>query len=92
MAITTVVRLRPGVYDSDFFTHWRDAYDKAACEPAGGVSSHVQQVIGRHAVEVTLCGQGARTYHAHLAGDTLVSVTAVGERKFGDLVMGGLRE
>ena len=92
LAVSTVIRLRPGVYSDDFFDGWRDAYDEAACAPAGGVSSHVQQVIGAHRVEVTLCRGGARTYHTHLAGDVLVSITAAGDRKFGDLVMAGLRE
>lgn len=92
LAVSTVVRLRPGVYTQDFFDQWRHAYDAAACAPAGGVSSHIRQLIGLHTVEVTVCGQGARTYNTHLAGDILVSVTAVGDRKFGDLVMAGLRE
>jgi len=91
LAVATVVKLRPGIYSDGFYDDWRKAYDKAACEPAGGVSSHVQQLIGPHAVEVTVCAQGVRTYHTHLAGDVLVSITAVGDRKFGDLVMAGLR-
>ncbi len=92
LAISTVIQLRPGVYTDQFYQGWRDAYDRAACDPAGGVASHVQQLIGPHAVEVTVCSQGARTYHTHLAGDRLVSITAVGDRKFGDLVMAGLRQ
>ena len=92
LAISTVIQLRPGVYNDEFYQDWRDAYDRAACEPAGGVASHVQQLIGPHTVEVTVCSQGARTYHTHLAGDRLVSITAVGDRKFGDLVMAGLRQ
>jgi len=92
LAVATVIKLRPGVYSDTFYSDWRKAYDAAACDPAGGVASHVQQLIGRHTVEVTVCTQGARTYHAHLAGDVLVSITAVGDRKFGDLVMAGLRE
>ena len=91
LAISTVIRLRPGVYSDTFYAQWRSAYDAAACEPAGGVSSHVQQLIGPHVVEVAVCAGGARTYHTHLAGDVLVSITAVGDRKFGDLVMAGLR-
>ena len=91
LAVSTVVRLRPGVFDDAFYAQWRDAYDAAACQPAGGVSSHIQQLIGPHTVDVTVCAQGARTYHTHLAGDVLVSITATGERKFGDLVMAGLR-
>jgi len=92
LAVSTVIRLRPGVYSDTFYDGWRKAYDAAACDPAGGVASHVQRLIGPHTVEVTVCAQGARTYHTHLAGDVLVSITAVGDRNFGDLVMAGLRE
>ena len=91
-AVSTVIQLRPGVFSDQFYQGWRDAYDRAACEPAGGVASHVQQLIGPHTVDVTVCGGGARTYHTHLAGDRLVSITAVGDRKLGDLVMAGLRQ
>jgi len=92
LAVSTVIRLRPDVFSDAFFSQWRSAYDAAACEPAGGVSSHLQQSIGAHAVQVTICAQGARTYHTHLAGDVLVSITAAGDGRFGDLIMAGLRE
>jgi hypothetical protein len=91
LAVSSVIQLRPGVFSDDFYQGWRAAYDAAACAPAGGVSSHIEQFNGQHKVEVTVCAQGARTYHTHLAGDILVSITAVGDRKFGDLVMNGLR-
>jgi hypothetical protein len=91
LAVATVIQLRPGVFSDTFYSDWRTSYDRAACASAGGVSSHIQQYNGQHQVEVTVCGQGARTLHTHLAGDILVSITAVGDRKFGDLVMNGLR-
>ena len=91
-AISTVVQLRPGVFSDAFYRDWRASYDTAACEPAGGVASQVERQIGTHTVEVTDCAEGARTYHTHLPGDRLVSITAVGDRKFGDLVMAGLRQ
>jgi hypothetical protein len=92
LAVSSVIRLRPGVYSDAFYATWRRDYDEAACAPAGGVLSHDQQVIGAHPVELTVCSQGARTYHTHLIGDLLVSITAVGDRRFGDLVMAGLRQ
>lgn len=91
-ASVSVVRLRPGVYSATFFEAWRQAYDAAACAPAGGVTGHRQQVIGTHLVEVTLCTGGARTLHVHLSGDILISITTVGARGFGGLVLAGLRE
>ena len=91
-AVSTVVQLRPGVFSDAFYQAWRDDYDTAACEPAGGVETHSEQTIGPNTVEVTVCSEGARTYQTHLAGDRLVSITAVGDRNFGDLVMAGLRQ
>ena len=91
-ASVSVVRLRPGVYSEAFFEAWQQAYDAAACAPAGGVAGHRQQVIGTHMVEVTLCAGGARTLHVHLSGDILISITTVGARGFGGLVLAGLRE
>jgi hypothetical protein len=91
-AVSTVVQLRSGVFSDTFYQAWRADYDTAACEPSGGVESHDQQTIGSHTVDVTVCSEGARTYHTHLPGDRLVSVTAVGDRDFGDLVMAGLRQ
>ena len=91
-AVSTVVQLRPGVFSDAFYSDWRDSYDTAACEPAGGVASNEQRVIGTQTVDVTECNEGARTYQAHLPGDRLVSITAVGDHQFGDLVMAGLRQ
>jgi hypothetical protein len=92
LAVATVVKLRPGVFDDAFFSGWRRAYDEAACAQAGGVGGHDRRTIGAHAVDVTLCTGGAQTYHVHLDGDIIVSITAAGERRFGELVLAGLRE
>lgn len=92
LAVATVVKLRPAVFDDAFFTGWRRAYDEAACAQAGGVASHDRQEIGAHQVDVTLCTGGAQTYHVHLDGDVIVSITAAGDRRFGELVLAGLRE
>jgi hypothetical protein len=92
IASVSVVRLRPGIFSPSFFEAWRGSYDEAACAPAGGVASHSQDVIGTRTVETASCTGGARTMHVHLAGDVLVSITAVGDHRLGDLVMAGLRE
>lgn len=90
-ATSTVVQLRPGIYSDAFYAAWRKSYDEAVCSSAGGVSSQIRQFVGQHAVDTTVCGGGARTYHTHLAGDILISITAIGDRHFGSLVMAGLR-
>jgi hypothetical protein len=92
LAVATIIKLRPGVFNDAFFTGWRGAYDGAACAQAGGIASHDQRTIGAHQVDVTLCTGGAQTYHVHLDGDVIVSITAAGDRRFGELVLAGLRE
>jgi hypothetical protein len=92
LALASVVRLRPGIFSDLFFAGWRTAYDAAACATAGGVSNHRRQVVGGHAVEVAGCAGGVTIYHVHLANDLLVSITAAGHRKFGELILAGLRE
>lgn len=92
IAIATVVQLRPGVTGDTFYKDWRTDYDRSACESAGGVASHSQQRIGGRAIDVTTCKEGVRLLHTRLNGDRLVSITAAGDRKLGDLVMAGLRE
>jgi hypothetical protein len=94
LAIVSVVRLRPGVFGDAFFRSWRDSYDGAACEAAGGVSGHAETEIGGRATYIGTCAGGAHTYHVRLEGedDVVVSVTAVGDRRLGEQVIAGLTE
>lgn len=92
LAIASVVQLRPGVFGSAFFEAWRRTYDAAACASAGGTTGTSQPAtIGTLTVYVGACAGGAATYHAALPGDVLVSITSVGARDLGRLVMEGLR-
>jgi hypothetical protein len=91
LAVASVIRLRPEVFDEAFYQEWRDTYDEAACEVADGVESEDQTEIGGREVYVGTCVGGARTYHTYLADQGfIVSVTATGERRFGELIMAGL--
>jgi len=91
LAVASVIRLRPEVFDEAFYQEWRDTYDEAACEVADGVESDDQTEIGGREVYVGTCVGGARTYHTYLADQGfIVSVTATGERRFGELIMAGL--
>lgn len=93
LAVVWVVQLRPGVFNEAFFRNWRDTYDQAACAAAGGVDGHAQTVIAGHDTRIGTCAGGVRTYHVHLERrDLLVSITAAGERRFGELVAAGLTE
>jgi hypothetical protein len=93
LAVVSVVKLRPGVFDEAFFRSWRDSYDAAACEAAGGTSGNAEaDIAGRHTF-IGSCAAGAHTYHVYLEGPSvIVSITSVGERRLGEQVVAGLRE
>jgi hypothetical protein len=93
-AIASVLRLRPGVFTEPWFSAYRNSYDGAACQVAGGVQgqSTATKLAGR-TTYVGTCAGDAHTYHVHLADPTLiVSITAAGSRRFGELVVAGLAE
>ena len=93
LAVVSVVKLRPGVFGDAFFRNWRDTYDRAACAVAGGITGHASAIIGGRETEIGTCAAGAHTYHVHLAtSDILVSITAAGPRRLGELVVAGLTE
>lgn len=93
VAVVSVVRLRPGVFDDTFFRDWRDSYDAAACDAAGGVAGNAQADIDGRTIHIGTCDAGARTYHAFLEdAGVVVSVTSVGDLRLGEQIMAGLRE
>lgn len=94
LAIVSVIRLRPGVFDEAWFANWRTTYDQGACDVAGGVKGPPSQAtIAGRTVFIGRCAGDARTYHVHLADPSLiVSITAAGAAHFGELVVAGLAE
>lgn len=92
LASGVVAHLRPGIWSDRFFQDWRDTYDQGACGQAGGVVGHAQSTVGTRSVYVATCGGGLRVYHAYLPGPgVVVSLFSLGDRRFGDLIMEGLR-
>lgn len=90
-AVASVIRLRPDVFDEAFYQEWRDTYNEGACEVADGVESEQQTDIGGRQTYVGTCVGGAETYHTYLVDQGfLVSVTATGERRFGELIIAAL--
>ena len=85
---------RPGVFDDGWFRSWRSTYDEGACQVAGGVSpGAAESVIAEHETHIGTCEGGVHTYHVHLADpDRVISITAVGEGRFGERVVAGLTE
>jgi len=90
-AVVSVVALRPGTWSEALFRDWRDTYSAGVCEQEGGVGARASAEIGGREVHIVTCG-ALRTYHVHLPGrDVIVSVAAVGDGRFGERMMAGLR-
>lgn len=92
LASAVVARPVPGAFSEAWFRDWRDSYDRGACGQAGGVAGVAESTVGERTVYVATCGGGLRTYHTWLDGPGLViSVLAVGEGRYGERLMAGLR-
>ena len=90
-AFATVARLRPNVMSEEFFRDWRDSYDAAACEPAGGIVGHAESELGGRPVFIATCGEGLRTYHTFDEERNLVvSISSLGDRRFGERLLEGM--
>lgn len=93
IAVATVAQLRDGVFSDAFFRDWRDSFDDSVCEQAGGVATVAETTIAERQVFIGTCGGGVRTYHVHLsARGLLISIQALGERRFGERIVAGLTE
>jgi len=93
-AVAFVHRLRPGIYDDGWFRGWRDSFDEGVCEQAGGVTGNAEAEIGGRTTYIGTCAGGVLTYHAQLtteAGELVVSVQSLGDKRLGEQVMAGLR-
>lgn len=92
LVLAWVVRLRPDRFTADTFRQWRDSYDEGACTAAGGVLGHAEAEIGGRTAFVTNCAAGLHTYHVWLEDrDILISASSIGERRFGEKLIAGLR-
>ncbi len=91
--VVNVAKLRPGMFGDLFFRGWRDTFDAAVCEQAGGVDGHAETEIAGHRTFIGTCAGGLRTYHVYLPSrDVIVSMQSVGEGRFGERVVAGLTE
>lgn len=87
-----VARLRSGVFSDAFFRDWRDTYNAGACEPAGGVTGNAEVQLGGRTVYIASCSGGLNVYHAYLTDrGVLVSLFSLGDQRFGEQLMTGLR-
>jgi len=89
--VVTVARVKPGLFGDLFYRGWRDTFDAAVCEQAGGVDGHAEAEIAGRQTFIGTCAGGVHTYHVHLPDrDVIVSMQAVGARRFGERVVEGL--
>ena len=91
LVIVNVIRLRDASVDETWFRGWRDSYDHAACEPAGGVTGHAEAKIGGHDVFIGTCAGGAFTYHLRVSGGAvIVSLTSIGLDRLGERIVAAM--
>ena len=87
-----VARPVPGAWSEAWFRDWRESYDEGACGQAGGVAGTAEAQLGGRTVFIGTCAGGLRTYHAWLEGrGLLVSAFSLGEERYGEQLMAGLR-
>lgn len=87
-----VARPVPGAWSEAWFRDWRESYDEGACGQAGGVAGTAEAQLGGRTVFIGTCAGGLRTYHAWLEDrGLLVSAFSVGEERYGEQLMAGLR-
>jgi hypothetical protein len=87
-----VLRLRAGVFTDADYRQWRDSYDDGACAAAGGVVGRAEATIADRQAYVTSCVAGLHTYHVWLQEQgILISASSIGDGRFGEKLLEGLR-
>jgi hypothetical protein len=87
-----VVELLPDALDETVFRDWRDTYNEGACSQADGILGNAETEIDGRTVYIGTCAGGLRTYHVWLEDrGVLISASAVGERRLGELLVENLR-
>jgi hypothetical protein len=91
--VVTVAKVKPGLFGDLFFQGWRDTFDEAVCQQAGGVQGNVESEIAGRQTFIGTCAGGIHTYHVHLPDqDVIVSMQGGGPKRFGERVVEGLNE
>ena len=92
LASGVVAQLRDAVFDDGFFADWRETYNEGACAQAGGVATNAETTLDGRMVYITTCAGGMLVYHTYLEErDAIVSLFSLGEGRFGERLIRGLR-
>jgi hypothetical protein len=92
LASAVVAKPVDGVFSDAWFRDWRDSYNEGACAQSGGVARNAETDIDGRTVYIGTCSGGLRTYHTWLEDrGLLVSAFSIGEGRFGERLMAGLR-
>ena len=91
LAYALVVKLRLGALTDSRFRDWRDSYDEGTCGGASAVVGHAETLIAGRNVFIGTCSGGLRTYHVWIKEkDLLISISSLGPRKLGELLLAEL--
>lgn len=91
-AVVTVARLRPAVFDEEWFRDWRETFDAGVCQQAGGVDpGHSEiEVAGRQVFRSTCVG-GVVMHHLWLPEtQSIVSIQGAGALDLGRRIIESL--
>jgi hypothetical protein len=92
LASAVVARPVDGVFTDAWFRDWRDSYNGGACAQSGGIAGNAEAELGGRTVHIGTCAGGLRTYHTWIEDrGLLVSAFSIGNGRFGEQLMAGLR-
>jgi hypothetical protein len=93
LASAVVAKPHPGTFSDAWYADWRATYDRGACSQAGGLAATTETELGDGRIlYVGTCSGGLHTYHTWLPGrGVVVSAFGLGERRFGEQLMAGIR-
>jgi glucose/arabinose dehydrogenase len=93
LASAVVARPHPGTFSDAWYADWRATYDRGACSQAGGLAATTETELGdARILYVGTCSGGLHTYHTWLPGrGVVISAFGLGDRRFGEQLMAGIR-
>lgn len=91
-AVVTVARLRPAVFDEEWFRDWRETFDAGVCQQAGGVDpGHSEIEVAGHQVFRSTCVGGVVMHHLWLPEtQSIVSIQGAGALDLGRRIIESL--